>query len=127
LQIKIPLQATAVIVIAVLAAYIYQKEPLQRESVVSVQPKSSFRTQEQADKLTPSTAQAPSADSKTTEGAKQGNLPVQKLKDSAQLKTSQSPLTPEEENKVMAGNHFAAPDAARSQDQIRSPATLSPT
>ena len=36
LRIKIPLQATAVVLIAVLAAYIYQKEPLQRESRVTL-------------------------------------------------------------------------------------------
>ena len=64
LQIKIPLQATAVIVIAVLAAYIYQKGPLQRESVVSIQPERSFRKPKEADKLAPSIAQAPRADSK---------------------------------------------------------------
>src|SRR4029453_15882958 len=37
LRIKVPLQATAVVLIAVLAAYIYQKEPLKRESLVAVQ------------------------------------------------------------------------------------------
>src|SRR2546426_4339783 len=46
LRIKIPLQATAVVLIAVLAAYIYQKEPRERESGVTFQPESSFRKQE---------------------------------------------------------------------------------
>ena len=56
LRIKIPLQATAVVLIAVLAAYIYQKEPLQRESLVAVQPENSFREQNETDRLAPSVA-----------------------------------------------------------------------
>src|SRR6266436_7659577 len=85
LQIKIPLQATAVVLIASLAAYIYQKEPLQRESVVSIQPERSFRKPKEADKLAPAIAQAPRADSKT-EVTEQAKLRVQEFKDSAQLK-----------------------------------------
>ena len=129
LQIKIPLQATAVVLIASLAAYIYQKEPLQRESVVSIQSERSFRKPKEADKLAPSIAQAPRADSKTTEVTEQAKLRVQQLKDSAQLKKSQPPpnFSPEEQNKRIAGSQPGATGTVLSQDQVRSPATLSPT
>jgi len=128
LQIKIPLQATAVVLIASLAAYIYQKEPLQRESVVSIQPERSFRKPKEADKLAPSIAQAPRADSKT-EVTEQAKLRVQEFKDSAQLKKSQPPpnFSPEEQNKRIAGSQPGATGTVLSQDQVRSPATLSPT
>ena len=78
LQIKIPLQATAVVLIAVLAAYIYQKEPLQRESVVAVQPESSFREQNETDRLASSVAPAPN--SKTKEVAEETKPRVQEFK-----------------------------------------------
>ena len=129
LQIKIPLQATAVVLIASLAAYIYQKEPLQRESVVSIQPERSFRKPKEADKLAPSIAQAPRADSKTTEVTEQAKVRVQQFKDSAQLKKSQPPpnFSPEEQNKRIAGSQPGATGTVLSQDQVRLPATLSPT
>ena len=105
LQIKIPLQATAVVLITVLAAYIYQKEPLQRESVVAVQPESSFREQNETDRLASSVAPAPN--SKTKEVAEETKPRVQ-----------ESRPKPEEQDN--------APGTARPQDQVRSPATLSP-
>ena len=105
LQIKIPLQATAVVLIAVLAAYIYQKEPLQRESVVAVQPESSFREQNETDRLASSVAPAPN--SKTKEVAEETKPRVQELR----------PKPEEQDN---------APGTARPQDQVRSPATVSP-
>ena len=126
LRIKIPLQATAVVLIAVLAAYIYQKEPLQRESVVAVQPESSSKKQEGTHNLAPSVAQAPTAPSKTKQVAEETKARVQEFKDSAQLKEPQSPSKPEEQHKPIVGNQLAAPGVARSQDQIRSPATVSP-
>ena len=105
LRIKIPLQATAVVLIAVLAAYIYQKEPLQRESVVAVQPESSFRERNETDRLASSVAPAPN--SKTKEVAEETKPRVQELR----------PKPEEQDN---------APGTARPQDQVRSPATFSP-
>ncbi|HEX2260642.1 MAG TPA: DUF2275 domain-containing protein, partial [Candidatus Binatia bacterium] len=116
LRIKIPLQATAVVLIAVLAAYIYQKEPLQRESIVAIQPESSFREKNETDRLAPSVAPAPN--SKTKEVAEETKPRVQKFKDSIQVKDLQSRPKPEEQDN--------APRTARPQDQVRSPATLSP-
>lgn len=116
LRIKIPLQATAVVLIAVLAAYIYQKEPLQRESIVGIQPEISFREKNETDRLAPSVAPAPN--SKTKEVAEETKPRVQEFKDSIQLKDLQSRPKPEEQDN--------APRTARPQDQVRSPATLSP-
>lgn len=125
LRIRIPLQATAVVLIAALAAYIYQKEPLQRESGVSFpQPESSFKKQVETDNLTPSGT--PPA--KAKQAAEENEAHVQEFKDSAQLKKRQSPPPkPEEQHKPIGGDQFAAPGAAHSQDQIRTPVTLSPT
>jgi hypothetical protein len=116
LRIKIPLQATAVVLIAVLAAYIYQKEPLQRESIVGIQPESSFREKNETDRLAPSVAPAPN--SKTKEVAEETKPRVQKFKDSIQVKDLQSRPKPEEQDN--------APRTARPQDQVRSPATFGP-
>ena len=126
LQIKVPLQATAVVLIAVLAAYIYQKEPLQRESRVTRQLESSPKKQGETDNLAPSVAQEPTALSKTKQVAEETNARVQEFKDSAQLKEPQSTSKPEEQHKPIVGNQPAVPGAAHSQDQIRSPATVSP-
>jgi hypothetical protein len=127
LGIKIPLQATAVVLIAGLAAYIYQKEPLQRESVVPVQPQSSFREQNETDRLAPSVTRAPTTSSKTKEVAEEIKPRVQEFKDSAKLKEPQSTPKAEEQNKGIAGSQPADPAISRAQNQVRSPATLSPT
>jgi Predicted integral membrane protein (DUF2275)/Putative zinc-finger len=116
LRIKIPLQATAVVLIVVLAAYIYQKEPLQRESIVGIQPENSSRKESETGRLASSVAPAPN--SKTKEVAEETKPRVQEFKDSIQLKDLQSRPKPEEQ--------YNAPGTARPQDQVRSPATLSP-
>jgi Predicted integral membrane protein (DUF2275) len=126
LHIKIPLQATAVVLIAVLAAYIYQKEPLKRQSEVTFPTESLFKDQKETDKLVPSTRQAPSDASKTKEATEKTKPRVEEFKDSAQLKKPQTPSNPEEQHQPTKGNQLAVPRAARSQEQIRSPATLSP-
>jgi hypothetical protein len=123
LRIKIPLQATAVVLIAVLAAYIYRKEPLQQESVVAVQPESSSKKQEETRSLAPSVAQAPTAPAKTKQVFEETKARVQEFKDSEQLKELQSPSKTEQQNRGIAGSQ---PDASPAQNQIRSPATLSP-
>ena len=110
LQIKIPLQATAVVLIAVLAVYIYQKEPLQRESVITVQSERSPSKQDETGKSAPAVEQAPTAESKTTEVADKAKPRVQEFKDSAQW----------EQNKGITGSQ-------PSENQVRSPATFDPT
>jgi hypothetical protein len=126
LRINIPLQATAVVLIAVLAAYIYQKEPLQRESGVTFPPESSLEDQEETDKLAPSAKRAPSVGSTTKQLGEETKARVQEFKDSTQLKNPQSSSKPEEQRQPAEGNQLVAPGAAGSQEEIRSPATLSP-
>jgi hypothetical protein len=127
LRIKIPLQATAVVLIAVLAAYIYQKEPREQESGVTFQPESSFRIQEETHNLAPSSSQGPTSFSKTKQVAKETKARIQEFKDSVQLKEPQSTPKAEEQNKGIAASQPDAPATARAQNQVRSPATLSPT
>src|SRR5262245_31166478 len=90
-RIKIPLQATAVVLIAVLAAYIYQNESLQHEPLVTFQYNNSNRDPNKTDRFVPSSAPAPTAPSKSKEPAKKTEPPIQGFKDSAQLKGPQSP------------------------------------
>jgi Predicted integral membrane protein (DUF2275)/Putative zinc-finger len=128
LRSKIPLQATAVVLIAVLAAYVYQKEkePLQRESVITVKPESSFVKQEETDKLAPFDIPGPAAPAKTKQLGEENRARVQEFKDSPQLKKSQSPSRPEERHQPPGSNQLVAPGPPRSQEQIRLPTTLSP-
>lgn len=126
LRIKIPLQATAVVLIALLAAYIYQNEPLQHEPLVTFQYENSNRDPNKTDSFVPSSAQAPTAPSRSKEPAKKTEPPIQGFKDSAQLNGPQSPPKPEERDKAVASVQPNVPETARPQDQVRSPATLSP-
>ena len=125
LRIRIPLQATAVVLIAVLAVYLYQKEPLQREAGVSFQPENSFGKQEETDKFAPSDTPAPTAPGKRKQIGEETQTRVQEFKASVQSKKPQSPM-PEQRHQPAESNQLAAPGAARSQEQIRLPATLSP-
>jgi Predicted integral membrane protein (DUF2275)/Putative zinc-finger len=122
LRIKIPLQATAVVLIAVLAAYIYQKEPLQRELVTTIQPEKFPGREDETDKLAPTFAQAPTGGSKTTQVPHVAKVPVQEFKDSAQLPEPRA--KPGEQNKGISGRRPTP--TTPSENQVRSPATLVP-
>jgi hypothetical protein len=126
LRTKIPLQTTAVVLIAVLAAYIYQKEPLQHESGGPFQPESSFGKQEEPDKPASIDAPAPNAPPKTRQVGEEAKTRVQEFKDSAQLEKFQSPSITEGRHQGTESNQPVAPGVARPQEQFRSPATLSP-
>src|SRR5215467_2576719 len=126
LRIKIPLQATAVVLIALLAGYIYQNEPLQHEPLVTFQYENFNRDPNKTDSFVPSSAQAPTAPSKSKEPAKKTEPPIQGFKDSAQLKSPKSSPKLDEQDKGVAGVQPSAPEIARPQDQVRSPATLGP-
>jgi hypothetical protein len=123
LRTKIPLQTTAAVLIAVLAAYIYQMVPLQHESF---QRESSFGRQEETDKPAPIDTPARTAPAKTRQIDEKTKTRVPEFKDSAQLKKPQSLSIPEEQHQPTESNHLVAPGAAPSQEQIRSPAALSP-
>src|SRR5262249_36492243 len=110
LRIKIPLQATAVVLIALLAAYIYQKEPLQHEPLVALQSENSYRDANETDRFVPSSAQAPTAHSKMKEVAEQTQPRIQKFKDSVQLKGDESSPKSDEQDKGVAGVLPNAPE-----------------
>jgi Predicted integral membrane protein (DUF2275) len=119
LRIKIPLQATAVVLIAVLAAYIYQKEPLQRESVITAQPEKFRGREDETDKLASIAAQAPAGESKTT---RVPHVAKPEFKDSAQLREPQPLAKPVEQNKGTPGRQLTP----TTPSEVRSPATLAP-
>ena len=122
LQFKIPLHATAVVLIAVLAAYIYQKEPLQREPVITIQPEKFPGREDETDKLPPTAAQAPAGESKTTQVPDAAKLPVHEFKDSAPLR---EPLAkPGAQNKGISG--FQPTPTMPLENQVPSPATPDP-
>src|SRR5215831_18242189 len=126
-RIKIPLHATAVVLIALLAGYIYQNEPLQHEPPVTFQYENSNRDPNKTDSFVPSSATAPIARSKTKEVAEQTEPRIQKFQDSLELKGPESSRKLHEQDKGVAGVQPHAPETARPEDQVRSPATLIPT
>lgn len=103
-KIKIPLQAAAVVLIAVLAAYIYQKEPVPRESAVTFPPESSSEKQKETANLAPSVTHPPSAASKTKEVAEETKPQVDTFKDSAAGREAQPLPRPGEQDKGIAGS-----------------------
>jgi hypothetical protein len=118
-QIKIPLQATAVILIGFLAAYIYQKEPLQREPVTTFRPENSPGKQDETDKWVPSVAQAPRTDAREAEVAEEGKLQIEEFKVPAQRKEAQLPPEPEELSKSIADSRSGAPAALNPPTPLR--------
>jgi hypothetical protein len=126
LRIKIPLQATAVVLIALLAAYIHQKQPLQHESSVALQPETSYRGPNETDRFVPTSTQETTAHSKTKEAAEQTEPRIQKFRDPVQLKGPESSPKLAEQNKGVAGVQPNAPETARPHDHVRSPAALGP-
>ena len=105
LRIHIPLQAAALVLVAVLAAYIYQKEePVQREPGVTFEPESSLKKQENAGDLAPSVTQVPSSDAKTKEVAEKTRPRGEEFKDSALERKPQLPAKAREQDKDIAGS-----------------------
>ncbi|HXV80805.1 MAG TPA: DUF2275 domain-containing protein [Candidatus Binatia bacterium] len=126
LRIHIPLQATALVLVAVLAAYIYQKEePVQREPGVTFEPESSLRKQENPADLAPSVTQVPSSDAKTKEVAEETRPRGEEFRDSAPGRGRQSLSRPAEQDKGIAGsfqeNRFAKSEPASPRLEQSSP------
>jgi len=118
LRIKIPVQATAVVLIAVLAAFIYQKELRQRESVITVEPEKSPGREDKRDELTAEQARAGESIPDVT------NLPIKEFKDSAQLQEAQPLAKSGNQNKGIPGRQPTP--TTPSEDQVGSLATLAP-
>jgi hypothetical protein len=109
LQVKLPLQVTAVILISVLAVFIYRKESGQRQSITTVPPPSGLQKQAEADKLTPAASPAPALESKVKKPDASGAQESQ-LNTSTQSEQLRSPAKPEEQSKVFGG---IEPDALK--------------
>jgi hypothetical protein len=111
LQVKLPLQAIAVILISVLAVFLYQKESGQRQLSIAVPSPSPLEKQAE-DKLAPAPSGAPALESKMQKPGATGAQETQ-LNPSSQSEQLLSPAKPEEEGKVVGGikpdTHKAAP------------------
>jgi hypothetical protein len=98
---KLPLQAMGVVLITMLAAYLYQKESRHREPARTAPPASSFESREETDRLPSSPAQTSADQSKvqvTDERAAQG----QRSKHAPQSEQPRSVSEPEEQSKMEA-------------------------
>jgi hypothetical protein len=111
LQVKLPLQAMAVILISVLAVFIYQKESGQRESTTSVPPPRDFQKEAEADKLPPAASSAPALESQVREPGAAGAQESQ-LNPSSQSEQLRSPVEPEEQSNVIGSIDPGAGKAA---------------
>ena len=69
---KLPLQATAVVVIGILAVFVYQKESRQPKWTTTIPPASPLQKQGEADKLPAAGGGAPAAESKGQESDESG-------------------------------------------------------
>ena len=114
LQVKLPLQAMAVIMISVLAVFIYQKESGLRESATTAPPRSRVQKQEKADKLPPVDGRERALKSEAENGDESG---AQERGVTRSSQTEQPPLLaePEEQSNiggVQPGARKAAPPPA---------------
>ena len=99
---KLPLQATAVVVIAVLAGFIYQKESGHREWTTSVPPAGPLQKQDEADKLPPGADGAPAAELKMQESDEAGTQEPT-VKRSPQTEQPRLFAEPEEQSNIIGG------------------------
>jgi hypothetical protein len=120
LQVKLPLQATAVVLIGVLAVFIYHKESGQRQSTNTDPPTSSLQKQAEADKLPPTVGRAralkPDAENPEEAGGQQ-----QKVKRLPRTEQPRSPAEPAERS-ISGGIQPGAPAAGLADGPGRSPA-----
>ena len=99
---KIPLQATAVVVIGILAVFIYRKELRQPEWTPTVPPASSLQKQEEADKSPPHAGGAPAAELKVKESGEAG-AQERRVKRLPQTEQPPSLAEPEEQSNIIGG------------------------
>jgi hypothetical protein len=124
LQVKLPLQAMAVILISVLAVFIYQKESGQRQSTIAVPSPSRLEKQAQ-DKLAPAPTGAPALESKMQKPGATGAQETQ-LNPLSQSEQLLSRAKPEEESKVVGA---IKPDTLKAEPppDPGNPASLAPS
>ena len=99
---KLPLQAMAVVVIGILAVFIYQKESRQPEWTTKVTPASPLQKQDEADKLPPAGSGTPAAESKVQESDEAG-AQERGVKRSPQTEQPRLLAEPEEQSNIIGG------------------------
>jgi hypothetical protein len=95
-QIKLPLQATAVVLIGVLAFFIYQKESGQRQSTTTIPPPNGLQKNAEANKLPPAAGRA-RALKPDTENPEEAGAQKQRVKRSPRTDQARSPAEPAEQ------------------------------
>jgi hypothetical protein len=101
-QSRLPLHATAVVLISVLAVFIYQKESRQRQLTTTVAPASPVQKQDETDKLMPAANPAPARESKVRNPGPTG-VQEGRVKRSPEAEQPRSPAQPEEQNNIIGG------------------------
>ena len=99
---KLPLQAAAVILISVLAVFIYQKESGQRESTTSVPPPSRVQKEAEADKLPPTDGRGRALKSEAQNPA-ESEARESRVKRLPQTEQPRSPSELEEQSEIIGG------------------------
>src|SRR5687768_8666675 len=94
LQVKLPLQATAVVLIGVLAVFIYQKESGQRQSTTTIPPPSRLQKQAEANKLPPAAVGARALKPDAENPEEEAGAQKQRVKRSPRTEQLRSPAEP---------------------------------
>ncbi len=118
LQLKLPLQATAVVLIGVLAVFIYQKEAGHRQSTTTtITPPNGLQKQAEADKLPPSDRRARALKT-DAENAQEAGAQKPGVKGLPQTEQPRSPAEPAEQ--AIGGIQPGAPPAGPADGTGRS-------
>jgi hypothetical protein len=112
---KLPLHATAVVLISILAAYLYQKESDHGEPARTAPPASSFQSRQESDTSPASPAQAPAVESKVQVADEAGAQGRREKRSSAPEQPRPLPES-EEQNKNIDGIKSGAAAMAPTQD-----------
>lgn len=122
LRIKLPLQATAVVLISVLAVFIYQKESRQRELTTTVSTESPLQKQDESDKFPSIAGRAPEAESKAQNPDVAG-AQGQRLNRSPHAEKPRAPAEAEQQSRIVGGTGPSSREIAPPQDAA-SPASI---
>jgi hypothetical protein len=117
---KLPLHATAVVLISVLAAYLYQKESRNGEPARTAPPASSFQSREETDRSPSSPAQAPAVESEPQVADEAGAQGRREKRSSAPEQPRPLPES-EEQNKNIDGIKSGAAAMAPASPALTTP------
>jgi anti-sigma factor RsiW len=125
LQVKLPLQATAVILIGVLAVFIYQKESGQRQSTNTVPAPNGLQKQAEAEKLPPPAGRT-RAIKPDAQNPEEAEAQEQRVKRLPRTEQPRSPAEPAEQSNIIGGVHPGAGKAASPPAPVN-PANAAPS